>query len=259
LRKYGHGPFRVAVIHGGPGAPGEMAPVARELSRDTGVLEPLQTADSVEGQVEELRGVLEKDGDIQLILIGFSWGAWLSYIVTARYPLLVRKLILVSSGPFEEKYAGNIIKTRLSRLSTEEKKEVLYLMTSLDSAKSTDNNTMARFGQLMSKADSYEPLPRDGERFNFNPDIYHRVWKEASELRRSGELLQLGERIQCPLIAIHGDFDSHPAEGIREPLSRVLKDFRFILLEKCGHYPWLERQARDRFYDILREEVRLLK
>jgi hypothetical protein len=30
LRKYGIGPFSVAVIHGGPGASGSMAPVAKE-------------------------------------------------------------------------------------------------------------------------------------------------------------------------------------------------------------------------------------
>ena len=43
-RLYGSAPFNIAVIHGGPGAPGEMAPVARELSSLRGVLEPLQTA-----------------------------------------------------------------------------------------------------------------------------------------------------------------------------------------------------------------------
>jgi len=46
-RVYGNKPYHVAVIHGGPGAPGEMAPVARELSLSTGVLEPLQTTETV--------------------------------------------------------------------------------------------------------------------------------------------------------------------------------------------------------------------
>lgn len=46
-RRYGKSPFITAVIHGGPGAAGEMAPVARELSRTGGVLEPLQTAETV--------------------------------------------------------------------------------------------------------------------------------------------------------------------------------------------------------------------
>ena len=56
LRTYGRPPFGVAVIHGGPGARGEMAPVARELAPDGGVLEPLQTKTTLQGQIEELRG-----------------------------------------------------------------------------------------------------------------------------------------------------------------------------------------------------------
>jgi len=44
LRIYGNPPFKVAVLHGGPGATRQMAPVARELSLKRGVLEPLQTA-----------------------------------------------------------------------------------------------------------------------------------------------------------------------------------------------------------------------
>ena len=54
LRKYGKAPFSIAVIHGGPGAAGEMAPVANELASSWGILEPLQTAMSLQGQVEEL-------------------------------------------------------------------------------------------------------------------------------------------------------------------------------------------------------------
>jgi pimeloyl-ACP methyl ester carboxylesterase len=57
------------------------------------------------------------------------------------------------------------------------------------------------------------------------------------------------------VVAIHGDYDPHPAEGVREPLSRVLSDFRFVTLEKCGHLPWIERHAKEPFYDLLRREI----
>ena len=75
VRKYGDSPFSVAVVHGGPGASGEMAPVASELSSICGVLEPLQTATSVEGQIQELQKVLQGHADIPVTLIGHSWGA----------------------------------------------------------------------------------------------------------------------------------------------------------------------------------------
>jgi len=254
LRKYGSQPFSIAVIHGGPGAPGEMAPVARELSSDMGILEPLQTADSVYGQVAELKNALGKYGNPPLILIGFSWGAWLSYILAAQNPLLVKKLILISSAPFEERYAAKIMGTRLSHLNTDEKKEALSLLSALNSG-GLKGTGFARFGELMDKADAFDLLSLDSEVLSYSQDIYQQVWGQASKMRSSGELIKLGERIKCPVIAIHGDYDPHPAAGVKEPLAYVLKDFRFILLEKCGHHPWLERQAKDKFYEMLRREI----
>ena len=44
FRLYGKSPFDVVVVHGGPGAGGEMSPVARELASERGVLEPLQAS-----------------------------------------------------------------------------------------------------------------------------------------------------------------------------------------------------------------------
>lgn len=54
-RIYGRARFTVAVIHGGQGAPGEMAAVARELATTRGISEPLQTASTVDGQIQELK------------------------------------------------------------------------------------------------------------------------------------------------------------------------------------------------------------
>ena len=253
MRKYGDEPFRVAVLHGGPGAPGEMAPVAIELSRDTGVLEPLQTRSTIEGQIEELKSVLENNWTLPLTLIGFSWGAWLGFIFTARYPRFVGKLILVSSGPFEEKYAAGIVAIRLGRLGESEKKEAATLLAKMN-ANVPDDRTLARFGELISMSDAYDPLPQTVAS-NVSAGVYESVWEEAGNLRKSGKLLQMGTKINCPVVAIHGDYDPHPAEGVREPLTRVIKNFCFILLEKCGHHPWLESKARDEFYRVLREEI----
>jgi pimeloyl-ACP methyl ester carboxylesterase len=254
IRKYGDQPFAVVVVHGGPGAPGEMSTVAREISSVGGVLEPLLTATSVNGQVEELRAVLEENGRLPLLLIGFSWGAWLSVIFTAHYPTYVNKLILVSSGPFEEKYAANIMKTRLQRLQRGERREAKALYKAIISSTFL-RDSLTRFGQLISEADSYDLLPDESQPSPANPEIYRSVWDEASRLRKSGDLLEIARLIKCPVVAIHGDYDPHPANGVKHPLSRAIKDFRFVLLQKCGHYPWRERNARDMFYNILNTEI----
>jgi pimeloyl-ACP methyl ester carboxylesterase len=256
LRKYGNMPYRVAVIHGGPGAPGEMAPVARELAAITGVLEPLQTEDSIDGQVTELYAVLKQNAELPVVLIGHSWGAWLSYIFTSRHPSLVRKLILIGTPPFPVENARDVTTTRLERLGEEEKDDFFTLVDLLNHPEAPDKNrVMARFGELANRADTYEALPHDDELIEYQFDINLSVWAEASILRGRGELLAVGKEITCPVVAIHGDYDPHPAAGVREPLSRVLKDFIFILLEKCGHEPWIEKYARSKFYEILKKEM----
>jgi pimeloyl-ACP methyl ester carboxylesterase len=256
LRIYGEPPFTVAVLHGGPGAPGYMAPVARELSLKWGVLEPLQTASTVEGQVQELKAILQKNADLPVCLIGSSWGAWLGFILSARFPELVRKLILIGSGAFEEKYAIGIMDNRLARLSEEERGEAYFLMDALiDPEIFNKDELMARFGKLCTKADAFDPLTLETEEIKVQYDIYNSVWTEAWGLRKNGTLMDLGEKIECPVVAVHGDSDPHPAEGVRKPLSKVLKNFRFILLEKCGHYPWLEKYAQDEFFKILKAEL----
>ncbi len=107
----------------------------------------------------------------------------------------------------------------------------------------------------MSAADSYHPLPDDGEEIPVQAEINQRVWSAAAAMRTSGELLGLGKQIRCPVLAIHGDYDPHPAEGVEQPLKSVLKDFRFILLPHCGHAPWREKEARDLFFGYLLKET----
>ena len=236
-----------------------MAPVARKLASGHGVLEPLQTATSLQGQVEELRTVLENHGDLPVTLIGFSWGAWLSFIVAAQYPAQVRKLILVGSGPYEEKYVAKLQETRSSRLGEQERAEFEAIVEALGDSATEDKDTLlARLGTLASKTDEYDPImdgPDESDPAGSRGDVFQSVWKDAAELRRSGDLLKLGTHIRCPVIAIHGDYDPHPAEGVQEPLSVVLQNFCFILIKNCGHTPWIERQARDEFYRILEGEL----
>ena len=132
IRKYGTPPYVAAVVHGGPGAAGEMAPVALELAANRGVLEPLQTATSLDGQVSELSALLREYSAIPVVLIGFSWGAWLSLIVAAAHSALIKKLILVGSGPIEDMYADEIQKNRLKRLGKKERSKYRSVINKLN-------------------------------------------------------------------------------------------------------------------------------
>lgn len=257
FRRYGEEPYDVVVVHGGPGAPGDAAKLAVDISEYHGVVEPLLSSKSIDGQLEELKIVIEENCDKTVELIGHSYGAWLSLIFSKKYPTYVNKLILVASGPFESKYKSSIMQKRLERLDEEEKEELFELFQALSNPTSLkDEEITRRLDILMSKTDSFEMIEHKNEVLEFQPQVHQKIWKEAEKLREEGKLLEYAGELDCPVVAVHGDYDPHPYKGVKEPLSRIIDDFKFVLLERCGHYPWYERYARDEFLMIIKDELR---
>ncbi|MHA2139477.1 MAG: alpha/beta fold hydrolase [Candidatus Hodarchaeales archaeon] len=250
FRTYGQKPYSIVVVHGGPGAGGEMAPIARQLSSEWGVLEPIQTEKSIETQIQELKGLIDENVRQPIIVIGHSWGAWLSLLFAVTYSSYVE---------FEEKYVPQLGATRTDRLTEKENVEFQELLNKLKSADtSAKEKAFNRLGELASKTDDFDPIMKEAEdriRVNDSSEIYQRVWTEAAELRKSGQLLEKVKSIVCPVVAIHGDYDPHPSEGVEIPLSQNLLNFKFFLLKNCGHSPWLEKKASTEFYQTLITEI----
>lgn len=236
--------------------PGSVAPIARELSTSYGVLEPFQTSKTLGGQVEELKDVLEKHGTLPVFLIGWSHGSGLSCLLASRHPNIVKKLIVIGTTPFGEKYQAEIARNRLLRLCDEERAEFLSLAGSLQNSADEDRNAaMLRLVQLAGKTESYESFQHKDEVLEIQPEIMISIGNEWRRLLDSGELMNIIPAIKCPVVAIQGDYDVNPAEGVKEQFSNGIKDFRFILLEKCGHSPWYEKHARDEFFRVIKEEI----
>lgn len=96
------------MLHGGPGAPGDLASLARRLAERYTVLEPLQrrsggAALTVARHVDDLEQLLaERCGDTRPIVLGHSWGAMLALAHGAAHPQRAAALVLVSCGTFDE-------------------------------------------------------------------------------------------------------------------------------------------------------------
>ena len=253
-RVYGNPPYSISVIHGGPGAPGQVAPIATELSKDFGVLEPFQTKPSITNQIHELKDIIEISGTKPNILIGHSYGAVLSYLVASKYPDFVERLILVASPPFEAKFATKIMDIRINRLKPDEKNE-FYSVLSAINQKSFNLSIIEKFSQLITKIDSFNPITLDTGTIKIEFDINRKISTEFEELRSSGKLIELGKQITCPVFVIHGTYDPHPIEGILKPFMNVVAISDKKILTNCGHYPWLEVEAKAKFFKILKQFI----
>ena len=241
MRTYGSPPYRIAVLHGGPGAAGSAAGLARGIATFASVLEPFQCADSIRGQITELRDQLVTHAAPPLVIAGWSWGAMLACLFATEHPPMVAKLILVAVPPFDEENAARITPERLRRLSESERRSVAAL-------------PLLEVARLFERIDSFDAVPHDPDEIHADATIHDRVWGEAAELRRSGDLLRIAAAITCPVTIFHGDSDPHPLDGARLVASTI-RNAKLVTLERCGHTPWIERHARDPFFRALRAET----
>ncbi len=249
IRRYGDSPYNTVVIHGGPGAAGEMAPVAVELAKSQGVLEPLFTGRSIAAQIAELNGALAQcDGPVTLI--GHSWGAWLALLYASGNAQSCAQVVLVGCPPPNEKDAAGINEARLLRLSAADRDKVVDITAFLDAPDGDKDSLFSRLGQLINRADTYDPVDDPAPLVDYSYETFAAVWPEAVALRRSGRLRSAFNDLKPPVLAIQGDYDPHPASAIDAAVA-PLPNARFVRLDRCGHTPWREKQARTGFFNLI--------
>ena len=111
VRFHGMKPYRVAAVHGGPGAAGSAAALAEGLAGSCGVLEPLQTKDSVDRKegsgLETVKLLLSRDerylyalnqGNNTVSAYNVSSSGILSYIGSSELPFCPADAILSPDG-----------------------------------------------------------------------------------------------------------------------------------------------------------------
>jgi len=249
VRLYGNAPYQAVLVHGGPGAIGSLKGFAWELSEraQIGVIEALQSQYTIGELIDELHEQISENCKGKITVIGHSWGAWLAALFAERYPEMTDKLVLIGSGPLEDKYVSEIGRRRLQNLSEEDG----AVFERLVSNQATDED-MKRIPKVFDRADNYCLIDREAHSADrTDSEMHNKVWSEAAKLRSSGELLAAFRRIQCRMYLLQGDIDPHPADGVIVPLRENGIRCESYVLEKCGHSPFMEKYAREEFYRIL--------
>lgn len=249
VRLYGEEPYKVVLVHGGPGAIGSLKGFAEELSElsKTGVVEAIQSKYSIDELIEELYCQIKDNGSDKVSLIGHSWGAWLVALFAEKYPEMIDNVVLVGSGPLEDKYVSEIGARRFKNLSEEDS----AVFKRLNKNEATDED-MKRIPQILEKSDNYCLENREKHRADkTDSEMHNKVWSEAAKLRSSGELMKCFKNIKRRLYLIQGGYDPHPVNGVMIPLQENGVQCETHILEKCGHSPFMEKYAKEEFYNIM--------
>ncbi len=249
VAEYGRTGPRVVLLHGGPGAPGYLRPVAEQLSRDFRVLEPWQRPSggeplSVARHVEDLDRLVSRFAPSRPALAGHSWGAMLALAYAAAHPDKVAALLLIACGTFDpasrrrlqdtlEKRTGSRLRRRLSALR----------------ARSLDpDREMAEMARLTLPLYCHGPLAADLPIGQCDARAHRESWRDMLRLQDEGVYPDAFAAITAPILMLHGAGDPHPGRMIRDNLAPYLPQLEYHEWDRCGHYPWLEAAVRDDFF-----------
>ena len=252
VRRYGASGPLVVLVHGGPGASGYMAPVARALADSFRVLEPFQRGSgpeplTVARHVEDLRELLTGGVGSRPALVGHSWGAMLALAYAAAYAGQVGSLVLVGCASFDPVARGRLEANRRERMDDALRERFRRLP---DDVPDPDER-LAAMGRLILPLYSHE-LASDELDAECDARAHQETWEDMLRLQAEGIYPAAFAVIEAPVLMLHGAADPHPGDLIRASLKPHLQRLEYREWERCGHYPWLERAAREEFFAVLR-------
>ncbi len=275
LRTYGESGASVIVLHGGPAAAGEAAPIARGLAGSFRVLEPWQRGSgdrplTVARHVADLQELIEtRVAQGRPALVGESWGAMLALAYAAAHPDRAAAIVLIGCGTFDAASRGRMkaildertddgLRARLGRLPVDFPDPGERLLKRFDLTRS-----LYEFDPVEDDPpdDPIDGGLRDDRTFHagggapppFDLRAHTETWQDMLRLQERGIYPAAFSAIRSPVLMIHGAYDPHPGRMIRASLLPHLPQLEYREMEDCGHSPWSEKAARVEFFRILRE------
>jgi pimeloyl-ACP methyl ester carboxylesterase len=253
-RTYGSNGTTVVLLHGGPGAPGYVAPIARALADTFRVLEPFQRGSGSEAltvarHVLDLHEVIaEHCPGERPALVGSSWGAMLALAFAAAHPQQAGPIVLIGCGAFTPSSRILLQETLASRMDS----AMSDRLEQVSAAAASDNERLVGLRKLLLPLYAWDPITTDLEYADCDALAYEQSLRDMYRLQNQGVYPAAFASIQSPVLMLHGSYDPYPGAEIYESLRPHLPLTEYRELENCGHYPWIERGVREEFFGTLK-------
>lgn len=254
VRVYGDDGPSVVLLHGGPGAAGYMAPVARKLGSSFKVIEPFQRRSgnrplTVQRHIDDLHRIMAAHcAEKHPAIVGHSWGAMLALAYAAQHPDTARCLVLVGCGTFDTESRSQLQATLVARTTPQLSSRLRGLPREIRDP----DVRLCVYGRLLEPLYIYNALPNEtDETEEYDRKGHDESWRDMLRLQDNGTYPQAFGAISAPTLMIHGDWDPHPGRMTLATLSRYMPAIEYFELKDCGHYPWRERGAAPGFFDQL--------
>ncbi|MBX7067425.1 MAG: alpha/beta fold hydrolase [Parachlamydiales bacterium] len=253
------------VIHGGPGLSQDyLLPELYELAENNFVIFYDQRgAGNSTGKIDQTLNLAALIRDLdhlrltfgleKVSLLGHSWGGLVAMQYAVDHPESIEKLILSNPAPastkdfakFEEEYI---------RRTTPLQEEINHILMSPEYANGNPEtheflNRMI-FCTFCHKAEDANLINLTMSQtawtncIKINPTLW------GSTLIESFDLHDRLKKLSIPTLIIHGDDDPIPLVVVQH-IHESIPDSKLIVLENCGHFPYLEK--KEPYFKALKE------
>jgi len=253
-RIFGTGGPLIIVLAGGPGGdPSYMKPIVERLStrgrcllleqRGTGrskLAAYTEQTINFQSYLDDLEALRKHLNQQKLLLLGHSWGGMLALSYAGTYPDRVSAVISIDAGPIAEEHAIAEEANALRRIDAREQAH----LEELEKRKSADPVGVfadmqratigAYFYDVRKVSDAATWLTGDS-----NLEVMRLGYEPAFGSLNSFIRERL-RSIKAPVLLVHGRQDAVAEGGVFEA-HHLIRRSRLVLIDKCGHVPWIEQ------------------
>lgn len=258
VRHHGDAGPLVFVLHGGPAAVGDIAPVAKGISGAFRAVEPCQRRSgesllTVARPVADIHDLAtELGGDTPVPFVGHSWGAILALCYAAERPSKAGPIVLIRCGTFDQASRDKMQVAIEERFDGDVRNRIRHACS-----EATDPaNQFIRTFNLTRHIFDYDPAgayPEEDEYEPFDLKAHNETWSDTRRLQDDGMYPEAFASIEMPVLMMHGEYDPHPGLMIRDSLLLFLPQLEYREFERCGHSPRIERSTRELFFSSICE------
>jgi pimeloyl-ACP methyl ester carboxylesterase len=246
------------VLHGGPAAVGDVAPVAEGISGSFHAVEPWQRGSggvplTVALHVADLHELAtDLAGNSPVAILGHSWGAMLALCYAAKHPRKVGPVAIVGCGTFDQACRRRMQATIEERTDDDLRDRIRRASTD---ASDPADQFIQNF-KLTRHIFDYDPINLNADKEGFEPfdlKAHDETWSDMRQLQNDGTYPNAFAAIESPVLMLHGQYDPHPGKMIWDSLLPYLPQLEYHEFERCGHSPWIEKSAREAFFSVICE------
>jgi pimeloyl-ACP methyl ester carboxylesterase len=143
---------------------------------------------------------------------------------------------LAARTEFEARYAARLTDVHRAALAHIERSEP------------DADRRLASQGRVITRVYGYDIEDEGPDLVTVDAVAHRETWSDMVRLLNEGAYPAGLAAIRCPVLMLHGDTDPHPGPGTRDDLREYIPHLEYRELARCGHSPWLERQAREEFF-----------